>query len=74
MKSILLMLAVLLPVGMMLAQLSPKADQIDALSIGPAGGKILFGEGVSDNNGAVASIELLDPATTSFVPLIRLPR
>lgn len=63
-KFILLMLAVLLPVGMMLLQLSPKADQIDAASTG-CGGKILFAGGAS-NTSELASTELFDPASNSF--------
>ncbi len=68
-KFILLMLAVLLPVGMMLAQLTPKAAQIDAVSSGPAGGKILFAGGYSVVTADyLASTELFDPAGTSFAP------
>jgi hypothetical protein len=65
-KFILLMLAVLLPVGVMLLQLSPKAAQVDAVNVGSVG-KILIAGGQGDSGG-LASTELYDPATNSFAP------
>ena len=69
MKFILLMLALLLPVGMMLVQLTPKAGQIDAVSPG-SDGKILVVGGIDFNPDAtiLSSTELFDPTINSFAP------
>ena len=72
MKFILVMLAVLLPVGVMLAELDSKANLIDTVSMSSGGGRILLIGGytiVGSTAIVLGTTELYDPATNSFLPL-----
>jgi Galactose oxidase, central domain/Kelch motif len=64
----LLILAVLVPVGVLLVQLSPKAAQIADVVVS-SGGKILIAGGFSSSmNDFTATTELFDPSTSTFAP------
>ena len=67
-KFTLLILAVLVPVGVLLVQLSPKAAQLADVVVS-SGGKILVAGGASSSmNDFTATTELFDPSTSSFAP------
>src|SRR5450755_3223488 len=67
-KFIILMLAVLVPAGVMLIQLRTTAAQIDAVATS-SGGKIFFAGGFSSSmQDFTATTELFDPTTDAFAP------